>query len=672
MKKLLTFLFISISLNAFSQQTSPPPERPAIKFGEVKAVDFSRAPYAIDSSADAVVLLDIGNSEFVGNSESNFNLVYTHQKRIHIINKNGFDHATVQIPLYLSSKRSEEIKSLVAYTYNLENGKVVSTKIDKGSIFVDKQTSSFKLCKFTFSNLKEGSIIEYKYVVESPFIQNLQPWDFQDVIPTLWSEYTVRIPKFYDFLMLYQGYRNFDYTNTGSHSQSYRVTVGEQGAARQSQEVTTLVTSYTWALKNVSALKFENFTTTIQNHIQRIFFQLKTIQYNENKPPYEVMSSWDQVMNELIKNEDFGGTLGSKHAAYQSEIEPLILDAKDEMEKAFKIFHYVKGRFKRTGFGSIFLNQSVKKLSETKTGTASEINLYLIAMLKGAGLNADPVILSTRSNGMAPDLFPVLSKYNHVICRVVIQNKNYYLDASNKKMGFGKLPYQNYNGIARLVNVKPVIVELVADSLSENSSVNVSISNTANPGVMEGSYSGSPGYFKSCDIRSELDVKSKEEYFKEMAKDIDKIQLAFTSIEGVDKFEEPVSVYYEFKFNVDEDVIYFNPMFNEGIKENPFKNQRREYPVEMPYKTVRSYILTMDVPEGYEVDEIPETEKVLLNDSDGYFEYKVNKNGKRIMLVSKVILTKATFENSDYEPLREFFGIIVKKHAEQIVFKKIK
>jgi hypothetical protein len=48
-------------------------------------------------------------------------------------------------------------------------------------------------------------------------------------------------------------------------------------------------------------------------------------------------------------------------------------------------------------------NEGVKKAYKDKTGNVAEINLMLTAMLRYAGLNANPVLVSTRSNGI---MFP--------------------------------------------------------------------------------------------------------------------------------------------------------------------------------------------------------------------------------------------------------------------------
>ncbi|HRN80587.1 MAG TPA: DUF3857 domain-containing protein [Ferruginibacter sp.] len=672
MKSFLWMLAVCVTaVQSFAQK--PAPEgRPDVKQGNITAADFSKAPYAIDSSAHAVVLMDIGDSEFTGNNQSSFDLVYTHQKRIHIIDKNGFDHATVQIPLYTSKTKEESLQSLVAYTYNLEGDKVVATKVEKSSIFIEKQNEFYKLCKFTFPNLKEGSIIEFKYKVVSPFIQNLQPWNFQDAIPTLWSEYTVGIPNVLDFLILYQGYREFDYTNQNVKNMSYRVTIDDHSYQRNSVDVNTPVTTTTWAIKNVPALKYENFTSSVSNHLQRIFFQLRTVRYDESKP-IQVMNTWEQIMKDLMKDNNFGGTLSQKHDVYEQEVVPSLGKVENDLDKAMGIFRYVRNRFKSSGTGSIYLKQTIRKLGETKSGTAAEINLFLTSMLRNGGFTARPVILSTRSNGIAPDMFPILNEFNYVICLLEHDNKKYFLDASRKKMGFGRLPLAVYNGQARVVDELPLLMNLSPDSIQETSVVNVSINNTDNGTELEGSVSIDPGYYESTDIRDELDSKTDSVYFADIEKKFEPvIRIGHKSIDGLKDFESPLNIYYEFKTDLNEDVLYFNPMFSEKLKENPFKSQKREYPVEMPYVMNRRFTLNMEIPKGYSVDEMPKSEKILLNDKDGYFEYVINNNGRNIILNSRIMLAKSTFLNADYEPLRAFFGVIVKKHAEMIVFKKNK
>jgi hypothetical protein len=112
-------------------------------------------------------------------------------------------------------------------------------------------------------------------------------------------------------------------------------------------------------------------------------------------------------------------------------------------------------------------------------------------------------------------------------------------------------------------------------------------------------------------------------------------------------------------------------MMAEVQKNNPFKSEERHYPVEMPYKVEETYVLSMEIPKGYQVDEMPKSAKVAYNETDGLFEYLIQKSGNNIQMRMHLKLNKANFQTEEYATLRDFFSYVVKKENEQIVFKKI-
>lgn len=136
--------------------------------------------------------------------------------------------------------------------------------------------------------------------------------------------------------------------------------------------------------------------------------------------------------------------------------------------------------------------------------------------------------------------------------------------------------------------------------------------------------------------------------------------------------EENVQVSYNFGFNFSEDIVYYNPLITEAYKTNPFASLTRNYPVEMPYATKETINLNMEIPKGFKVDELPKSARVMLNESDGMFEYLVQADATNIILRCVIDIKKANFRAEDYESLREFYSLIVKKQSELIVFKKIK
>ena len=664
-KLLLSTIFCLSVFQNFAQEKSK------IKFGKVTAEDFKQNVYSLESSAHAIVIADIGSTEMVGNNKNSFSLEFKNYRRAHILNKNGYDIANVEIRIYTDGRAEEELNSLKAVTYNLENGKVVETKLEtKSAVFKDKINKNLVIKKFTFPNIKEGSIIEYEYKLTSDFTFNLQPWDFQSEYPCLWSEYNVSIPEFYYYVTLTQGYQAFYIRDQKNRMGNFTVADNNTAGRTERGSFQAGITDYRWVMKNVPAMKEETYTSTINNHLARIQFQLAELRHPFI--PKNIMGTWEQACTELLKDEDFGFALNRDNGWLNDVMADATRDAANNVEKARSIFAYIRDNMTCTNYNRRYLEKSIKNVLKERSGNEAEINLLLTAMLLKAGLQADPVMLSTRSHGYAYDLYPLMDRFNYVITRLDINGKYYYLDASKPRMGFDHLGYESYNGHARVINEMATPVEFIADSLLERKATSVIIINDEK-GNMTGSIQQVPGYYESYSLRNRIKEKGKDQLFSDIKKafnaDIDVIE---PTIDSLDKYDQPLGIRYQFNLKSDkEDIIYFNPMFGEGWKENPFKSAERIYPVEMPYAIDESYFLQLDIPAGYVIDELPKQIIVKLNEEDdGRFEYRVSESGGTISLRSRLRIKRAFFMPDEYDMLREFFNLVVKKQSEQIVFKK--
>ena len=192
-------------------------------------------------------------------------------------------------------------------------------------------------------------------------------------------------------------------------------------------------------------------------------------------------------------------------------------------------------------------------------------------------------------------------------------------------------------------------------------------------GNFDGTLQQTPGYYESNSIRNKVKEKGRESVFSEFKKGwTGEVNITKQNIDSLEKFEYPLAIKYDFNMKLDkEDLLYVNPMFTEGVKENPFKSAQRFYPVEMPYAIDETYLLRLDVPKGYVIDEMPKQLMLKLNeDNEGMFEYRISESNGIISMRSRLRISRAYFLPEEYEMLREFFNYVVKKHNEQIVFKK--
>jgi Domain of Unknown Function with PDB structure (DUF3857)/Domain of Unknown Function with PDB structure (DUF3858)/Transglutaminase-like superfamily len=645
-----------------------------VKFGKVTPQDFSVTAGSLDSAADAVVVADFGTSAFEGNTKGWFTLEFHHAKRIRILKRPGFDAANITIPLFISGNDMERVEGLHASTYTLEDGKVVETKLDSKSIFTDKVSKNWIEEKFTFPALKEGAILEYSYTQTSPFLHNLQPWEFQGEYPCLWSEYQVDMPDFFRYVTLAQGNMPFKVNTRDSRQVNFHMT-DPGGAGRDEQYAfDDNVVTHRWVMSNIPALKEEAFTTTIDNYVAKIEFQLSGYQF-PNMPYEDKMGSWVGLSEGLLKDDDFGVDLFRNNSWLDDDMKTITKGATGDLEKARKIYAYVRDNFTCTSHSSLWLSNPLKTVYKNKNGSEADLNLLLAAMLIHEKIMVDPVILSTRAHGFTHPLYPLLSRFNYVIARATIDSVQYDLDASEPWLGFGRLPVRCYNGYARVLDKDlPVAADLNADAMTEGKTTLVMITNDDKVGLL-GQFQSLPGYVESCDIRENLKEHGEKEYLKTLQTSYSGDALISNlALDSLKLPDQPLAIEYDIRLTPDttSDIYYFNPMLGEAYKENPFKAAERQYPVEIPFAMDETYTLNMEIPKGYAVDELPKSAKVLFNTDEGFFEYLIVKDNERVQFRCRLKLKKANYKREDYSTLRDFFGFVVKKESEQIVFKKIK
>lgn len=614
-------------------------DKSAVTFGKMTPADFNVPAPPFDSTSPAVVIADIGETH-LGFALGKFYVLTRHFRRIKILDERGYDASKVEIILFSGERRDALLSDLHASTYNLENGKIEVSKLDEKSVFTDKINKSYSTKKFSFPGVKKGSIIEYDYSVQSDYLLYVPSWDFQGKYPCLWSEYEVTIPDYLKYVFLAQGYRPF----------------------------------FVKTAKDIPGLEYEPFVTTLNNHISKIEFQLSQIEF-PTQLPRDMMGNWFTLSGKLMESEHFGTALDKNNGWMGDELKQVIKGETDQVEKARKIYAFLRDSFTCTNPRGAEVETSLKEVFRTRKGTEAEINLLLTALLNHVGIVADPVIAGTREHGYTNPVYPLLTRFNYVICRAAIDSVAWYLDASSSWTGFGQLPEYLYNGHARVVNkTNPQPVYFEADSLKEKSTTFVVINNDGNGGIA-GSFQSTQGLVGSSKVREKVYKEGEAGFFKAIKESYtSEFSISDMQIDSLKIKEEPVKISYSFSYKPpsEGDLIYFRPMLGEGYKMNPFKEEKRLFPVEMPYALDEVYILSMAVPDGYQIDELPKSAKVLLNGTDGFFEFVVDNDGQNIQMRSRLKLNKANFGASDYETLRDFYAMVVKKQNEQIVFKKKK
>jgi hypothetical protein len=232
---LLCSLLLLVPVLTYAQKKDVPELK--VKFGKISEEEIAMKQYDKDPDAAAVILFDKGYVSW-GNYDN-----YERHIRIKIFKKEAYNRGDFRI-MY-SKKANESIMGLKASCYNMENGKLVETKATNDNIIDEELIRTVDVKKITIPGVKEGSIIELKYTLSNPSIDD---WYFQDNIPTIWSEYEVLIPEYYVFSKIGQGFTPYAVNETNSKSET-----------RTGTDFTYNVNCYRWVQKDVPAFKSEKF-----------------------------------------------------------------------------------------------------------------------------------------------------------------------------------------------------------------------------------------------------------------------------------------------------------------------------------------------------------------------------------------------------------------------------
>lgn len=640
------------------------------KFGEISQKEINMATYPEDTSAEAVVLFDLGNVKFL-EKDNGYNIKFVHTKRIKILKRTGIEYSKIEIPYYISnSGESEIVKSIEAYTYYQENGRTMKKALNQSSIFEETKTKNWKVMKFTFPDVNVGSVIEYKYVLISPFLFNLPDWSFQDRIPTYYSEYIAALIPFYEYTFIAQGIKNFDYRN--SYVDSEKRTWGNMvetygqnvGSGVEFQDMV-----HTYAMKNVPAFKDESYITSPDDYIMKIDFQLSRF-HAPHGGTNEIMTTWPELCKELLKHEKFGkyikSTSNQANKILKSELD---LSNKDNTEKSQMIIEYVRSHYTWNGRSSKYSSKKVKNFIKEKSGNSADINLFLIGMLREAGIDAQPVILSTRDHGKIKINYPFDHFFNYVVALVKTGKNSFLTDGTLNTLAFNKIPPRCINDKGLIVDPdKPNWAKLDTNPISTDSkTIHIKIDQeqlVANTKVTIQSTEFDAYWYKNSFDNDT--TKIKKEMLGENFSSIDKI-----STENYRQNNQPyiISIQGESQLERLGNKLIISPFLNFPIKENKLKQKSRSYPVDFIYSMREEYQTDIEIPTNYKVTSIPDN--YIIDDDLASIQVLFTKTEKRVMANASYTLKKSTYQPDDYAQLKKELDTIIRKFNEQIIFEKI-
>lgn len=613
---LLTTFLVSIYSMTFGQKD--------FAFGKVSMEELKMKVYEKDSSAGAVILFDTG---YLNGQE----LSFTRHIRVKILNKSGLEWGN----WIFNTPTKGFFKVMV---FNLVNNEIVKDKLDNSSIYKEEVVRGLQVYKVFAPNVKVGSVIDITYSFNGiPF-----EWRFQERIPVKYSELVLEESEFITYSKLFFGLEPIETASANK-----------------------------WKATNMPAFKVEPFTNNYGNYISKFVFQVTSFSIPQTRVYVALSTSWRNIINNLLDYSNFGGTLSSCNFlnSYAKQIKSQDLPIKQKIDSCYQ---YIQKNLKWNKVKTLFANENLRNaFLTTHTGNSADINLSLIALLNKAGINANPIVLSTRDHGLLLQHFPSEDRLNYVICYVQDNGVDMFLDATSEFCVPGILPARCLNGQGLLVkrdNEQWFTLNRKDDADIRKQFISIKINKDATATAKVTQDFIGHGFLDWAEEQNQNN--SKEIRMNQLQENYPDLKILSYNVKKNDKASSAAAETIEVDLGnqlIDAgDELLFNPHILFDYTSNPFKSETRNCPVDMNYRKESNVTIIVQLPEGMKAKEIPESVNFHTPDNSASFTYMANRSGNSMQFKLILKITKHVFTEEEYLELRQFFTQVIKATNTQI------
>lgn len=660
MNKFFLLFFIPLITFSAKAQTIADPGRSVQPYGKVSVEDLELKTCDFEKDANAMVLFNKADIYY----DFDFRLTAEYHKRIKIFNDKGKDVANIRIEFY-GGYGAETLYSVDAQTINLVNGKAEITKLDRSQFYLKHIDKSRFAWVFTMPNIKPGSVIEYQYKWSTPIRYNFPNWFFQDRIPTRYSEIKTEIPQMFVFRTQLRT-SGFFAKHTSTSEMRY---IGGGSSGRPYNTDIEVI-----AMTNIRSLPDEPYMSSFIDNLQGIFFE-----YVSNTPlggaQSDYSGTWPNVGGLLADDDNFGGQL-KKSLKNEDVIINKAKTFKTDDEKIAYLFNEVKNEMKWNGINRWYTSDGTATAWENKTGNCTEINLVLYHLLKKSGVNAFPMVVSTREHGKVNSNNPVIYQFNRAVVYIPVDStKKYVLDAADKYNIYNETPDYILNSPGLFINKETKTFELLNIKKKEPVKEIISVVADIKPdGKIAGTLQRySYSYNRINDVKR-YKTDGEEKYINYLKNGDNSLKLTALKFENMEVDTLPLVQNMNFDLDAtgtDGSYIYFKPNMMPPAYSTAFLEETRTTNIDFAYPNIYSMSGNYKIPAGYKIEALPADIALAMPDKTIIFKRVVARQEDNI-IVRYVLNIKNPIYYSGRYP--EFFNFLKKMNElmnEQIVLKKI-
>lgn len=636
MKFVPVILLLAFLQNANGQTKVP-------DFGQFMAAEKAITTCEFDPEAEAVIIFD--KAESIHNEDNN--LITKRRIRMKILKEKGIRQANLSL-FYYSKENFEYLFDIRAVVVNvLPNGGEERKELASSAIFDSKVNENWSEKKFALPGVRAGSLIEYEYGRFSKNYNGLRDWYFQTELPAMLSIYNLVIPPNHEF--------------------AYKISKSPLLPIIVKNDKSNGSTYF--EMSNIAGLRDEPFMDAKNDYLQKVEFQLAGYAGTfGGKTRY--MTTWAELSRELLSNPSFGGQLNRNVGA-----DELLNEAKslaNPYERMKLIYHHIQKNIFNKSFRTLYIEDGVKEAWKNKIGNSAEVNLLLINLLKAAGLEVYPLLVSGRGHGKVKEDYPFLDQFNNVLAWVVIDDKKYVLDASGAYTPPFMIPPDVVNTKAYIVDRKKGgIIELEEKKKKDKNKIILTA--TISPdGIINGN-----ALVRSYDYarleRKQSYLKSKDqllaEYFTDAHPGIKTDSFVVGNVDN-DSAALEQKFHYQLPINASGEYRLLNLNMFSGMQNNPFISDIRFTDVNYGCLQDHEILELITLPEGWVPESLPADTRLITPDNSISCARWITFANNNLNILFRIEFNRSVFDSGDYSTLKEFFKKMTNMLNEQVILKQ--
>jgi len=623
--------------------------------------------YSEDSSAGAFVI----SKKVLCEIQSNLDQYYTVRTTIKVLNEKGYYLANQTLA---NATKEIELKELRALAYNIYDDGTVDTSEVLAEDVLTSYNKNNKTVENTFviPNVSKGTIIDYYYKYKISEYPILNPELFQDKIPIANVEYFAISPINISFNA---------FVNNENYLKDSFITI----------DSTAGINKLYLKFEKIPAFEQETFTSPSKNYFVRAsFIPNQRFLYDNTYREFKVRwfrPTWEFEFDNFIRFKSGGYTLAATSGKYYKSIADSLYNINNDREQFIKnAYNYLIQNLEINGEALVPEANSFKKVIRKGKATIAEANFLFWILLNSAGVDADLVFMSTRNNGMVFRLdAPSFNKLNYMAVQYTLNNKTYIASLENTKLPLGTLPAKCINGNAIKVQFKAIVEKITKEEKVQPSEMSwidtgiaawpeTSFTNINMAFLKEGTsiinYSHEIVGYQSIE-KIPFDSTKFKIALEDNAENwnLESITTHKPTNTG-EAFKVDALLKNDMGVDLDVDLLYVPINIDNRWTSNPFIYNERRYDIDFKYPRTETYILTIQIPEGYEVEDLPGNVLYQLPDKSAKFIFGAKVIGRTIKISSSLQLKKAIYAVESYEGLKDLFSYVTSRFNEIITLKK--